>query len=889
MATLLCMFVAVGCGSDGSDGAPGKAGDDAVFDETNPKYVELYDKYMDILAQVEGDPDNPGLIAQLEEVTAQLKLQAMANVNQESCAVCHAGGKAYAADHTGNILARKSATERELLNFENPWKATVTNISVDTTTGVATVSFNVKASGSNYTALAANVAGNTVSMRGYYLDANDRWRRVGFTVQAANLTGGAGGNYVAVADAVPTLTVGDLLYQGNRPWTISVYAASNTATPPTGYSNLVPAINAVGVWNAGVFSAYEDADNNPRLYVSDKVADEEASCMRCHGDNFHYYHTYAVRGVGIGVESCFACHSGSNSSDNFAPFNTGNGNTSLVKIGHTIHNSGMNEYKGKDVHTPTPLSDCGLCHTTPEQKDLIYSEDNFYYTLCQTCHQPYANSTVDATKTAWDTMEFGHTAAWSKPAHKNYDATTNCLTCHGDGQPWEFVREKLHRYYDDAAVSTPTSGTDSGKKVKAYTYTDLNNSWKYKYVFDNIAVSGRTVTVDWYVEEIDGGAKFDILDTTNAFKFIRGGSYAPGFTVAYATGDDYTNEGVGSAGAQPQSVSFTTGGTGNTTALGSNVFRTTFQIPTNVDTTIEGRKGLIGIRGIPTIGDASSLYVASNPTQSEPDATIQVVRTTTYAYVDTVTREFNLSNGSVPAELRRETVTFENDCKSCHDHLVGHGHSYVNNVQMCVACHNPGLTDKNGRTTLKGLKDTAGDLANPTLDVKLDGKDEESVDLRYMIHRIHSVSYKNVPYMVYRTRGIYAFVDGFGGVLPAGWGTPADVFNNAAKTGKAGWNEVSVKYPRPTTECSACHTDGFTTAGFAVADLHAAPLTLAQGASLLTQEDDKVLSPTAGACISCHVDAVGTNQIRNHTATNGYFVQLIPGILTKLGLIQAAE
>lgn len=836
MATLLCMFVAVGCGSDGSDG---KAGQDAVFDETNPKYVELYEEYLALKEQVEGDPDNPGLIAQLEEVTAQLKLQAVANVNQESCAVCHADGKVYAADHAGKFLSRTG-----LVDFNNEWSAYINNVTVDTTLGTATLTFNVKVNGANYGATLDADSDTKTVYAWYYNTTTKRWQAA-FSASGQTFNSLGTGNYdVTVTNAALTSNTTDT-------WMFALLGRTAAAPAIPTKTKLKNGFNVIKLYIPGGTPAvadFNDADNNPRLYVSDFTS--EPSCSRCHGENFNYRHDNGQRG---NVETCFACHNGRASDYAGAfPGADAGGLTScsaLVVRVHGVHSSGElgSNYASYDIHTPTSASDCAVCHTTADQQALIASEDNFYYALCQTCH----DADSDPATTAWDTMNFGPTAAAFKQSHiDSYSGAVKdeCIVCHGDGKAWAYVRENLHKYLDE-------DGT---------TMTLYNESWKYEYVIDDVSVTGRTITVDWYVEKKSDSSKVNALNTVavDGPLFInstaRGSSYALGMKIGYATGDDWTNEGVGNASGQPQSVTI---GTSNTALTATpNVFRTTITIPAGVDIAEVGKKGLIALHGIPKVTDAR--YGLG------------------YAYVDSITREFLLSNGDVPATLRRETVTFENDCKSCHDHLVGHGHSYVNNVKLCTVCHNPSATEKNSRASI--VASTPGGALSGTLD----GKNEESYDFRYMIHRLHSPSYKEVPYIVYRTRGIYGFNNG---TLPAGWGTPAEIGANAAAVAND-WNSIVVHYPRPITECGACHVDGFADdAGFAFAHAKAAPLTIQQGTSLTTQEDDKVLGPTAGACISCHVDAVGTNQIRSHTATNGYFAQLIPGILTKLGLIQAAE
>jgi len=124
MLALTCTFVLVGCGSDGSDGANGADADQAA-----------------IIAELKAQLESGAItIAQYEEAIEALEEQLAASgkiTSVESCATCHADGKANDPAHGGDYLT----TNRHIVDFENPWSATVTAVSIAGNTPV--VNFTV--------------------------------------------------------------------------------------------------------------------------------------------------------------------------------------------------------------------------------------------------------------------------------------------------------------------------------------------------------------------------------------------------------------------------------------------------------------------------------------------------------------------------------------------------------------------------------------------------------------------------------------------------------------------------------------------------------------------------------------------------------------------------
>ncbi|MFA5913596.1 MAG: OmcA/MtrC family decaheme c-type cytochrome, partial [Burkholderiales bacterium] len=121
--------------------------------------------------------------------------------------------------------------------------------------------------------------------------------------------------------------------------------------------------------------------------------------------------------------------------------------------------------------------------------------------------------------------------------------------------------------------------------------------------------------------------------------------------------------------------------------------------------------------------------------------------------------------GSVTA---RRVVVDIAKCDVCHGTLSLHGNNRTDEPGVCVVCHNPNATDANQRPK------TAGVLTGGT-----DGKLEESIDFKTMIHAIHAGQSSNGGF---RTKGIVVY--GFGGSV-----------NDFSK----------VVFPGKLNDCSTCH------------------------------------------------------------------------------------
>ena len=170
---------------------------------------------------------------------------------------------------------------------------------------------------------------------------------------------------------------------------------------------------------------------------------------------------------------------------------------------------------------------------------------------------------------------------------------------------------------------------------------------------------------------------------------------------------------------------------------------------------------------------------------------------------------------------RRELVTIE-QCNACHSSLVLHGSNRTDDIDACVTCHNPRNTDKRVREV----------AANPPTD----GKDEESIDFKTMVHGIHAAAMRENALQIVGFRGLTTYV----------------------------YDEEHVHYPGDLSNCTACHKEGENTYTLPLAD-GVLGTTIDTGDDRADPTDDTVITPASAACSSCHDDDVAVS----HMSSNG--------------------
>ncbi len=226
--------------------------------------------------------------------------------------------------------------------------------------------------------------------------------------------------------------------------------------------------------------------------------------------------------------------------------------------------------------------------------------------------------------------------------------------------------------------------------------------------------------------------------------------------------------------------------------------------------------------------------VQVDPTKVPPQAY------TVRAVVEGVTQSFSIDGN--PVVDRRQVVSVTTRCDACHDVLSLHGSNRSQNGQLCVMCHNPNNTDFGQRTGLPG-------------GIGKDGKAEESIDFKRMIHAIHAAAKTNFDGTAahgFRNKGIVIY----------GYGGSEHDFSH-------------LRFPGSLWLCENCHLpDTYklmdrTAAGGANWEEPAQNGIL--GSTIFSNggnndpSDDLKISPTAAVCSACHDGAVA----QAHMELNG--------------------
>jgi OmcA/MtrC family decaheme c-type cytochrome len=275
-----------------------------------------------------------------------------------------------------------------------------------------------------------------------------------------------------------------------------------------------------------------------------------------------------------------------------------------------------------------------------------------------------------------------------------------------------------------------------------------------------------------------------------------GGASRLAITLGWTT-DDYANEGSGSSPAPAQPPSFNALDVGGVvTALGGGIYRLVIDLPSGAfDTTT------VSIEGHPAADlDGDGTY------------TDRIAVRNVFEHVNVEQRG--------PLVPRRQVVDIAK-CNDCHDSAGAgislHGNNRTSEMQVCVVCHNADATDIRQRP------------ADPS--TTPDGKREEAIDMKRMVHQIHAGKQLQDGVVVY----------GFGG-------QPHD-YSSVGFTGNL-------------ANCETCHlVDSYSTddASMTLAT------TIDTGEEVTTPSDDLNISPIASVCASCHDDTVAVE----HMLLNG--------------------
>jgi OmcA/MtrC family decaheme c-type cytochrome len=255
-------------------------------------------------------------------------------------------------------------------------------------------------------------------------------------------------------------------------------------------------------------------------------------------------------------------------------------------------------------------------------------------------------------------------------------------------------------------------------------------------------------------------------------------------TVVTSAGDtNYTNDGSGQKAGQPVSLDVLKNGVYNS-ADGSYTVTSTVAIPANAV-----GAGIVALEGHPADAQGNRIAVKS--------------ATAPFAITGT-------------AAARRSVVDI-NKCNLCHQNLSLHGNNRTSSIETCVICHNTNATDISRRPT----DGTA----------TADGKAEESVDFKRLIHGIHGASFSGAGPVIY------------------GFGSSANDFSKAG-------------YPGYLYNCEACHNAGtYSSTAFVPEN----GTTTSTSGDPLTPAGFLRTTKITATCSSCHASVPD----RGHMEANG--------------------
>jgi len=484
----------------------------------------------------------------------------------------------------------------------------------------------------------------------------------------------------------------------------------------------------------------------------------------------------------------------------------GTGTYGIIGYGGRMHDF-------SDIEFPQDIRNCTKCHdgadpATPQGDNW---KTGFSMEACGSCH---------------DNIKFGVAGppvpgATDPNGHPGGVVSDNtaCVTCHNDlniGGSVEF-RHKLY------------------SKVGAANFQ-----------FEVISICGTLVTANPVCppDTIGPVVTFRVFDPNGAIHFMGTSNYdvrsltnpdGAGTNEEFTNGaaslnvlmawntQDYTN--AGGSGTPPSRAN-SVNARSTATSNGDGTFNVV--MPNIPAIGFANGSGVVGIEGHPATPGESGTFVDAE-------------RATVKAQV----AYFGITDMTpVP---RREVVNITVKCDRCHDLLSVHGNNRSDNAQLCVACHNPSNTDYSRRP-----KDGMGLLTGSGVGMAPDGKDEESIDFKRMIHGIHAAASSNYDGTLahgFRDKGLVIY--GYGG----------------------GIHDFShVRFPGILSLCETCHLpDTYTLAdrsasgganwefpgqngvqGSTISSIPNAFDAATVASGLADRNDDLKISPTASVCSACH-------------------------------------
>lgn len=364
-----------------------------------------------------------------------------------------------------------------------------------------------------------------------------------------------------------------------------------------------------------------------------------------------------------------------------------------------------------------------------------------------------------------------------------FPTTRACVACHDDLDMAEHYSGQVN---DKNCRSCHSTGGIAGSVAQSHLPTEQKAA--ESYLFDILAISntgpGQSPVIDFQVlDPTNGNKKYDIK---NDAPFTQsGGASRLAATVAWST-QEYTNTGNRASDANAVSV--------DALAESQNLGDNTFRVKSPVPIPDGSEDPFVAASGSGTV------TLEGHPAQDLGNGEI------TQIPVRNAAADFSIDEPDGVPSARRKIVEL-NRCLNCHDSLVLHGNNRTDNLQGCATCHNPRNTDRAVREI--------------TFNPPTDGKAEESLDFKTMVHGIHAAAFREQPLQIVGFRGFSTHV----------------------------YDETTVHYPAPLTNCRSCHIN----------DSYALPIpptvlgvSVDTGSDRMNPGDDIVTSPAMAVCGSCH-------------------------------------
>jgi len=495
------------------------------------------------------------------------------------------------------------------------------------------------------------------------------------------------------------------------------------------------------------------------------------NCNRCHDP-------LAIHGGGrIEVKYCVTCHNAGSTDANST-------NTVDMKVMiHKLH-AGANlpsvqdggeyaiwgfrdsKHDYSNLHYPQDIRNCVNCHvgtgTVGDRKDLVLTSqgDNWSEVAtaaaCGSCHDDQLGPD-------------GHIGS------KEDDS--GCASCHSEGG-------RAGSIADSHRILTAEAGERFAAEILMITNTAPGEFPQVQYKI---------------VDPTNDNAPYD-LQNDPVWTATDSGASRLAIDLAWDT-VDYTNTGNGQDEASAVSLDALQG---TPNGDGSYTVESKLAIPDgSLDPGIAATgSGVATVEGHPAVNFGS---------EEEPDVQ-RISFTNTHEF-------FSIDEADGQPNDRRDVADLEG-CLTCHSQLSLHGNNRTDDLQVCVACHNPRNTDRQVREVAS---------SPPT-----DGKDEESIDFKTMVHGIHAAGMRENALQVVGFRGFTTYV----------------------------YDEEAVHYPGNLANCTTCHTEE----GF---QLPLAPgvlgTTVDTGEDHTSPVDDLVTTPITAVCSSCH----DGGESASHMTSNG--------------------